>query len=259
MRIINKFHTYKAHIIDTLLQSPSQVHIAFGGWTSRNRYSFSSVNAFFFDEDTFRSRKVLLDLPTISLAHAGENMSVAVMEVLEEYNLISRNKVGYFVLDNASNNGQAIEELGRKLQWWDPASRRVCCFGHILHLVARAMLFVNDGNALEDLDPDDFDEWTKTGPVGKLHNLMVWVSRLNKATTTLQKLQNEDPKKNYPGTLDVILDNSTRWLSQYYMIERAIKLQWYPKELIDITVRWNKKLPGRDQSQYNYKARFHHT
>jgi hypothetical protein len=199
IRIINEFHTYKAHIIDTLLQSPSQVHIAFDGWTSRDRHSFFSVNAFFLDEHTFRPRKVLLGLPTISLAHTGENISAAVMEVLEEYDLISHNKVGYFVLDNASNNGRAIEELGRKLQWRDPASRRIRCFGHILHLVARAMLFVNDGNALEDLDPDDFDEWTKAGPVGKLHNLVVWVSRSNKATTTLRGLQDEDPEKNYPG------------------------------------------------------------
>lgn len=31
MRIVNEFHTYKAHIINTRLQSPSQVHIAFNG------------------------------------------------------------------------------------------------------------------------------------------------------------------------------------------------------------------------------------
>jgi hypothetical protein len=114
-----------------------------------------------------------LGLSTISLAHTGENISAAVMEVLKEYDLISHNKIGYVVLNNASNNGRAIKELGRKLQWRDPARRRIHCFGHILHLVARAMLFVNDGNALEDLDPDDFDEWTKAGPVGKLHNLVV--------------------------------------------------------------------------------------
>jgi hypothetical protein len=66
---------------------------------------------------------------------------------------------------------------------------------------------------------------------------MVWVSRSNKATTTLRRLQDKDPKKNYPGTLEVVLDNNTRWLSQYYIIERAIKLRRYLKELIDITVR----------------------
>lgn len=73
------------------------------------------------------------------------------MEVLEEYDLISHNKVGYFVLDNASNDSRVIEELGRKLQWRDPAGRMIRCFGHILHLVARVMLFVNDGNTLKAL------------------------------------------------------------------------------------------------------------
>ncbi|KAK9438326.1 transposase [Metarhizium brunneum] len=98
------------------------------------------------------------------------------------------------------------------------------------------MLFINNGDSFEDLDPDDFVEWTKAGPVGKLYNLVVWVYRSNQATAMLRRLQEEDPDKAYPGTLDVVLDNSTYWLSQYYMIERAITLRQYLKELIDITV-----------------------
>ncbi|KFG83500.1 transposase [Metarhizium anisopliae] len=105
------------------------------------------------------------------------------------------------------------------------------------------MLFINNGDSFEDLGPDDFDEWTKAGgPVGKLHNLVVWVHRSNQATAMLRRLQEEDPDKAYPGTLDVVLDNSTRWLSQYYMIERAITLRQYLEELIDITVQSSKKL-----------------
>ncbi|KAI7759430.1 hypothetical protein LZL87_013697 [Fusarium oxysporum] len=86
----------------------------------------------------------------------GDNISAAVIEVLEEYDLISHNKVGYFVLNNASNKGWAINELGRKLQWRDPSNRRIRCFVHILHLVTKAMLFVNDDNALEDRVPHNF-------------------------------------------------------------------------------------------------------
>ncbi|GKT96936.1 hypothetical protein Ct61P_14786 [Colletotrichum tofieldiae] len=105
------------------------------------------------------------------------------------------------------------------------------------------MLFVRDEEMLEDLDPDDFDKWTKKGPVGKLHNLVVWAHRSNKAISILRKLQEEDPDKSYPGTLDVVLDNGTRWLSQYYMIERAIRLRRYLEELIDITIQSGKKFP----------------
>jgi hypothetical protein len=172
-KVIHEFNTYKAHVTDTLLRSPSKVHIAFDGWTSRNRHSFFSINAFFLDDETFQPRKILLGLPNVAMAHTGENICAAVTEVLEEFELVQHNKLGYFVLDNASNNDKAVEELGRKFEWQEPAARRIRCFGHALHLVATAMLFVHDTQALEDLDPDDFDEWTKRGPVGKLHNLVV--------------------------------------------------------------------------------------
>ena len=122
------------------------------------------------------------------MAHTGENICAAVTEVLEEFELVQHNKLGYFVLDNASNNDKAVEELGRKFEWQEPAARRIRCFGHVLHLVATAMLFVHDTQALEDLDPDDFDEWTKRGPVGKLHNLVVWINRSNKAIVILRRL-----------------------------------------------------------------------
>ncbi|KAF4944942.1 hypothetical protein FGADI_12324 [Fusarium gaditjirri] len=166
------------------------------------------------------------------------NPLVLVTEVLEEFELVQHN--GYLVLDNASNNDNAVEELGRRFEWQEPAARRIRCFRHVLHLVATAMLFVHDAQALEDLDPDGFDEWTKRGPVGELHNLVVWINRSNKATVILRRLQGDDPDKNYPGTLDVVLDNCIRWLSQYYMIERAIKLRRYLEELVDITIQSNR-------------------
>ncbi|KAK9444021.1 transposase [Metarhizium brunneum] len=165
---MNEFHAYKSHVIDALSRSPSKVHIAFDGWTSRNRHSFFSINAFFLDEKTFQPRKIFLGLPTISVSHTGDSF--------------------------------------------------------------------------EDLDPDDFDEWTKAGPVDKLHNLVVWLHRSNQATAMLRRLQEEYLDKAYPGALDVVLDNSRRWLSEYYMIKRAIKLTRYLEELIDITVQSSKKL-----------------
>ncbi|KAF5236049.1 hypothetical protein FANTH_11424 [Fusarium anthophilum] len=240
-RIIDEFNKYKSRVIHTLSRSPSQVHSAFDGWASRNRHSFFSVNAFFLDEDTFQPRKIVLGLPNVAIAHTGENISAAVMEVLDDFELIANNKIGYIILDNAASNEGAVEAIGHKLQWQNPVSRRIRCFGHILHLVAKALLFIKDSNTLEDLDADDFAEWTKRGPVGKLHNLVVWVNRSNKAAAILRKLQGEDPDKSYPGTLDVVLDNSTRWLSQYYMIERAIKLRRYLEELIDITIQSSRK------------------
>ncbi len=240
-RIVDEFHTYKAHVIDTLLRSPGKVHIAFDGWTSRNRHSFFSINAFFLDEETFQPKKIVLGLPTLPISHTEENIAITVAAVLGEFELILQNKVGCFILDNAANNDRAMEQLGSTLKWSKPTTKRIRCFGHVLHLVASDMLAINDGDSFEDLDPDDFDEWRKTGPVGKLHNIVVWIHRSNQATAMLRKLQEEDPDKDYPGTLDVILDNSTRWLSQYYMIKHAIKLRRYLEELMDLVLQSSKK------------------
>ncbi|OBS15278.1 hypothetical protein FPOA_13870 [Fusarium poae] len=63
VRIIDEFNTYKSRVIHALSRSPSQVHIAFDGWTSRNRHSFFSINAFFLDEDTFQPRTGLKATP----------------------------------------------------------------------------------------------------------------------------------------------------------------------------------------------------
>ncbi|KAJ6437559.1 putative AC transposase [Purpureocillium lavendulum] len=234
-RIVDGFYLYKSHIVDTLLQSPSQVHIAFDGWTSRNRHSSFSINAFFLDERMLTPRKIVLSLPSLSAAYTGENISATVAEVLEDFELVSHKKVGCFILDNASNNNRAVEDLGQKFRWGNPSSRRIRRFGHILHLLARAMLFISDDDALEGLDADDFGEWAKAGPVGKLHNLMVWVHRSTRATATLRKLQEEDQDKDYPSI----------WMwswTTYYKIERALKLRRYFDELIDITIQRSKKL-----------------
>ncbi|EGU86088.1 hypothetical protein HZS61_005046 [Fusarium oxysporum f. sp. conglutinans] len=161
-RIIDEFNTYKSRVIHALSRSPSQVHIAFDGWTSRNRYSFFSINAFFLDEDTFQPRKIVLGLPNVAIAHTGENISAAVMGVLDDFELIASNKVGCIILDNAASNEGAVEAIGHKLEWQNPASRRIRCFEHILHLVAKALLVIKDSNTLEDLDADDFAEWTKS-------------------------------------------------------------------------------------------------
>jgi hypothetical protein len=61
IRIINEFHTYKAHIMDTLLQSPSQVHIAFDGWTSRTDIPSSPSTLFSLMKTLFGLEKLSWD------------------------------------------------------------------------------------------------------------------------------------------------------------------------------------------------------
>jgi hypothetical protein len=55
----------------------------------------------------------LLSIQKLEGAHFGENQCALFWKALETYNLVS--KVGYFVLDNASNSDTAMKHLQRRL------------------------------------------------------------------------------------------------------------------------------------------------
>ena len=145
--------------------------------------------------------------------------------------------MGYFTLDNAGNNDTAMEVIAGELGF-DSTQRRVRCIGHIINLVVKALLFGKDAKAFEEtiergelLARAAHDEWMKKGSVGKVHNWVVWVHRSDLLTNLLKEFQqdyidksdNLEVQKQKP--LEVLLDNDTRWLSQYYMIKRALKLR----------------------------------
>jgi hypothetical protein len=75
--------------------------------------------------------------------HTGENLFCTLREVIEELEL--QNKVGYFMLDNASSNTKTLhfqeDELAERQEsqpsanWATQGSRRrLRCFGHILNI-----------------------------------------------------------------------------------------------------------------------------
>ncbi|EJP61509.1 transposase-like protein [Beauveria bassiana ARSEF 2860] len=225
-RVADEYHFFRLHIVRALRQSPSAVHIAFDGWTSRNRHPLFGVVAFFLDQ-SFRPRKIVLGLPNLTDRHTGENIADSVRDIIEAFEL-GKEKIGYFTLDNASNNGKPMVHLAQHFQWTNVMSRRIRCFGHVIHLVARAMLLGKDDadGAIEyDLDTDALEMWAKRGPIGKLHSLVVWRNRSNRVTEMLRDVQRQDTDKKWPGSLDVVVDNNTRWLSQYYMMGRALQLR----------------------------------
>ena len=127
----------------------------------------------------------------------------------------------------------------------DPVQRRVRCIGHILNLVVKALLFGKDADAFEEplvngelLARAAHDQWMQKGPVGKAHNFVVWVHRSDMLTQLLRQLQqdffeaSDDLKVRKQKPVDVIVDNDTRWLSQYYMIRRLLRLQPFYEEFI---------------------------
>ncbi|KAF4343861.1 restless-like transposase [Fusarium beomiforme] len=194
-------------------------------------------------DDNGAPSKLVLGLPELKDSHSGENISAQILEILESYEIID--KVRYMTLDDAGNMDTATEEITRALGV-DPKHRRVRCFGHVLNLVVKALLFGQNHEAFEaevdgepGFDAVQHEIWRKKGPVGKLHNLVHWIHRSDKLTYRLRALQeeffqhSESPRIRARKPLDVVRDNQTRWLSTLYMMRRGLKLRPFLEDLVE--------------------------
>lgn len=94
-------------------------------------------------ETTGRRRSTVLGMPRVYREHSSENLGSVVLELLNEYG-IGGDQVGYFMLDNASSNDNAVEFILKKLCPWMKSKqrrhRRLRCFGHIVNRCCQAFL-----------------------------------------------------------------------------------------------------------------------
>lgn len=250
-RIVELHHRHKKSIINHLRETPGLIHISFDGWRSRNRHALYGILCFYVDGSGLPS-KLVLGLPELKRSHTGANIAAQILEILESYEILD--KVGYITLDNAGNMDTATDEMAKVLGF-EPRKRRVRCFGHVLNLVVKALLFGHDAEAFETeidgepvLDATQHEIWRKKGPIGKLHNLIHWIHRSDKLTYRLRAFQqdffaqSDNPKIRVKRPVDVVLDNLTRWLSTFYMIQRALVLRPFLEDLVEkVTLEFNKE------------------
>ncbi|KAM4058247.1 restless-like transposase [Hirsutella rhossiliensis] len=163
-KLFQEYHQYKHIVIKELRERPGQIHLAFDGWRSPNRYALNGIAAFYLSKEK-RPQKIILGLPELRESHTGENIASQVAEVIESFEI--QDKIGYFTLDNAKNNDTAVAALGHVFNF-EGKQRRVRCFGHIINLVAKALLFGKDNEVFKseerlDLDLARHDLWRKRG------------------------------------------------------------------------------------------------
>lgn len=203
--------------------------------------------------------KVVLGIPEIAERHFGETIGAQIPSIIHEFKI--EEKVGYFCLDNAANNDTAMETIADELGF-EPKARRGRCFGHIVNLVAKTLLFGKGCGAFEaDLQAQKLAEaehelWMRKGPVGKIHNLVVWIRGSDTLTHLLRKIQqcanevSENPKIRARKRLDLIVDNDTRWLSQLFMMRRARLLRPFLETLLfEYKQLWEKENLRKDGTQ----------
>lgn len=172
-RAVLEWEKHAKKVIQVLANAPGLIHISYDGWTAPNKSPLYGVACFFRDQNS-RPMKLILGVPEVPQQHTGENIAGEVYKVLEFFGI--SHKVGYAVLDNAENMDTSMDELEVLLSWEKGQGRkhRGRCFGHILNLSAKALLFGNFVNAIEDeatgasiISEKEWKSWIKRGPVGK--------------------------------------------------------------------------------------------
>jgi hypothetical protein len=207
----------KTDVAQRLQSALSPIHVTCDLWTSGNRLGLMGVVAHCVDEDGFL-RKFTIALREVEGSHSGENMEKVLWDVLSEYQILT--KLGYFTMDNATNNDTMLSALEHHLEEegieWDAATHRVRCNGHILNLAVQAFLFGHhpDLSDTDNLTQTDLRQWRQLGPLGKLHNIVVWVQW---SPQRIQAFKKDSNGKNLKR------DNCTRWNSWFEMLDWCLQ------------------------------------
>jgi hypothetical protein len=256
--ILTKYELQKANLKTQLRKnSLSMIHISFDLWTSSNSKALMAVVAHYTDRQ-YKIQTQLLALRRLHGHHRGENQAELLIQIIKEYEITDR--LGYFVTDNANNNDTTINivlhTLLPALSIAERQQRRLRCWGHILNLAARAFLF---GQNAEDFDEQilihrtlareqaELQEWRKRGPIGKLHNIVVFIRRSPQRRETFLELADAGDEF---SDLMLVQDNATRWNSAYLMIERAIQKRTSVDRFIENSIYEtdkNKIVPVEDR------------
>ena len=193
-------------VVDVLQEAKSRIHISFDLWSSPNGYAICGVVAHFIDV-AWVNRQVLLALKKMSARHTGEEIAAVIVPVLREYGIA--NKIGVFVCDNIDSNDRAIHRILDDLDINDYIeNRRSRCLGHIINLVAKAFIFGRNteafeatANAVTESTPYDSEimrqsqiAWRTRGPVGKLHNIIVFIRSSPQRRAAFGRLLTGDDK-----------------------------------------------------------------
>lgn len=190
----DEFVTAKEGIRMILKESLSKIHISIDIWQADYvTYAFLGVNAHFVrrrPDGSLTTESILLAMRRLREKHSGEYQASILASVVEEYDFVDN--FGVVVADNAGDNNTAVKHLFARLQpsLKDTTGKRVRCLAHIVNLAAKAFLYAEVdwrfNEEEKEEDEADFsantlakaqDVWRQRGPLGKLHNTIVFIRR----------------------------------------------------------------------------------
>lgn len=196
--IMAVFEKRKERVREELAKAKSKIHISFDLWSSNNSLAIHGIIAHYLDESLI-AKSLLIALRELKGEHSGANQAVLLAKVIRDFKI--EDQIGYFISDNVASNDWAVFHTCEELKLGDSDDRRLHCLGHIINLAARACLFGKDSESF-DFEVSERAKmrlevrqaletlafWRRKGPIGKLHNIIIWILRTPQRTQAFGKI-----------------------------------------------------------------------
>lgn len=223
-RVMELYQEGKQRVALVLQAALSSIHITCDAWTSPNHVGTWGIVSHFTSEEG-ALYEVLLSVSEQQGSHSGFDQAQTVLNTLTSYNI--RNRLGYFVVDNATTNDALMERISADLESegivYNARQHHLRCNGQIINLAVSAFLFGKHPDAQvqaeDDHDPRmspptaELNAWRKMGPLGKLHNIIIYITASTPRTLAfLRKSGGYLPRRADKG----------RWNSWYTMLDWSL-------------------------------------
>jgi hypothetical protein len=216
--VLDSFQSRRVQIKDKVSLARSKVNLSLDGWRAPNRDEYIAICAHFISED-YKLVHCLLGFRKVHGDKSGQLIAEITSKVVNDYEL--GQNLGAFMMDNARDNDTALRELATRFDI-DVDLSRLRCLGHIINLVVKALLFGKSVSKLEQKlagasSDEAFKIWNSKGPVGKLHNICIYINRNSTRQTAFRDCQKEDFQH-----YQLLVDGGIRWNSTEAMISRGM-------------------------------------
>ena len=147
---MQNYKAYQPAVINELANARLKLYFLFNGQTTRSgKHSLTGVCVYYLN----REGKVV-DYLIALLEQLGRYIGINYAEVVSSvltYFGVSKEKLGYFITDNAANNGICLDYLSLKFSF-KKETCQIRCAAYTLNLVAQLILFGKDKDAYENED-----------------------------------------------------------------------------------------------------------
>ena len=234
---------------------PFRIHLSIDLCSSSNYRSYLGIVGHWATVDG-KLHSTTLGFHRFEGPHSGYNIAQALLVVLDKLEITER--IGYITTDNATNNDLALVELGNTLGGrnivFNPETSRIRCFGHVINPVVKWFLWGSDWEAFEtntaynrDIakEGDLLQAWRKKGPMGKLHNIRIWILRTALWRVRFAQWVRHVRGREYTGPLIPLVGNVTHWSSDVDALERAFVLRDILEGFVGIAITEERKAKAR--------------